>query len=93
MSQIQDNPAASRFELLEDGVIAFVAYRKDGNRIVLTHTEVPDVMAGRGVGSKLVHGVLDQLRSCGAVVVPQCEFVAAYIERHPEFRDLQAGAG
>jgi predicted GNAT family acetyltransferase len=56
----------------------------------LTHTEVPAVLSRQGVGSKLVRGVLDRLRAEGSKVVPRCEFVAAYMERHPEYRDLLA---
>jgi predicted GNAT family acetyltransferase len=66
------------------------ADRRTGNRIVLTHTEVPEAMAGQGVGSKLVSGVLDSIRVQGAMVVPRCEFVAAFIERHPGYRSLVA---
>ncbi len=43
-----------------------------------------------GFGSKLVRGVLDRIRAAGVKVVPRCEFVAAYIGRHPEHRDLLA---
>jgi predicted GNAT family acetyltransferase len=90
MSDIRDNPARNRFEMVEDGDIAFVAYRRDGNRIALTHTEVPEALAGQDIGSKLVRGVLDRLRAADATVVPLCELVAAYIERHPEYRDMVA---
>ena len=50
-------------------------------------------MSGQGVGSKLVGGVLDSIRRDGAKVVPRCEFVAAYVERRPEYRDLMAHEG
>jgi len=29
----------------------------------------------------------------GLKIVPRCEFVAAYVERHPEYRDLLADEG
>ena len=88
MSDARDNPAASRFEMTSGDSTAFMEYRRAGDRIVLTHTEVPEALSGRGVGSKLVRGVLDALRAEGAKVVPRCGFVAAYIGRHPEYRDL-----
>ena len=73
------------------GAVAFVEYRREGgDHIVLTHTEVPEALSGQGVGSKLVRGVLDALRAEGPKVVPRCEFVAAYVERHPEYRNLMA---
>ncbi|GGC68514.1 N-acetyltransferase [Siccirubricoccus deserti] len=93
MVEVRDNPAMSRFEMAEGGSTAFVAYRREGSRMVLTHTEVPEAMTGQGVGSKLVRGVLDRLRQEGVTVLPRCEFVAAYFERHPEYRDLLVGPG
>ncbi len=94
MSEVRDNPAGSRFEMTSSDAVAFVAYRREGyDRIVLTHTEVPEVLSGQGVGSKLVRGVLDALRAEGSKVVPRCEFVAAYVARHPEYRDLLADEG
>jgi predicted GNAT family acetyltransferase len=94
MSDVRDNPARSRFEMASGGAVAFVEYRREGgDRIVLTHTEVPEALSGRGVGSKLVRGTLEALRTEGSRVVPRCEFVAAYVERHPEYRDLLADTG
>ena len=90
MLVVSDNPAMSRFEMPSGGAIAFVEYRRAGDRIVLTHTEVPEALSGQGVGSKLVSGVLDQIRSEGTMVVAECEFVAAFIERHPGYRSLVA---
>jgi predicted GNAT family acetyltransferase len=52
---------------------------------------VPDALAGRGVGSKLVKGALDQVRSQGLKVVARCPFVKAYIEKHAEYADLLNG--
>jgi predicted GNAT family acetyltransferase len=90
MLMVRDNPTMSRFEMVSGDALAFVEYRRTGNQIVLTHTEVPEAMAGQGVGSKLVSGVLDVLRAEGAMIVPRCDFVAAFIERHPGYRDLIA---
>ena len=94
MSEVRDNPAMGRFEMVSGDAVAFVEYeRSGGDRIALLHTEVPEALSGQGVGSKLVRGVLDALRAEGAKVVPRCEFVAAYVERHPEYRDLLADEG
>lgn len=72
-----------------DGV-AYVVYKREGRRVVLIHTEVPEALSGQGIGSKLVRGTLDQLRADGDEIVPRCEFVAAYIARHPEYEDMIA---
>jgi len=41
-------------------------------------------------GSSLAKGVLEAIRAEGRTVVPQCEFIAGYLERHPEYQDLVA---
>ena len=90
MLMVSDNPAMHRFEMTSGDAVAFVEYQRVGDQIILTHTEVPEAMSGQGVGSKLVAGVLDKIRSEGAKVVAQCEFVAAFMERHPGYQSLAA---
>ena len=69
---------------------ATAAYQIEGDTIVFTHTLVPKAIEGRGVASKLIRAALDSARDAGLKVVAQCPFVAAYIERHPEYRGLLA---
>ena len=88
MPDVKDNTARHRYEMAVDYEIAFVTYETAPGRIVLLHTEVPSALSGRGVGSALARGVLDDIRSRGLRVVPRCEFIASYIERHPAYADL-----
>ena len=89
-TSVRDNRAEHEFEMAVDGERAIAAYQREGDTIVFTHTVVPPAIEGRGVGSKLVRAALDAARDQHLTVVPQCPFVAAYIERHPEYRDLVA---
>ena len=86
--EVRNNEAESRFETIVEGNTAFAAYRRDGDRIIFTHTEVSEAMGGRGVASQLVRGALDQVRRQKLTVVPQCAYVAAFIRRNPEYADL-----
>ena len=90
MQIVRDNKAEQEFELVVDGHRALAAYQMEGDTIVFTQTIVPKAIEGRGVASKLIRAALDSVRDRGLKVVPQCPFVAAYIERHPEMRDLLA---
>jgi uncharacterized protein len=87
---VRDNTALSRFELDANGVTAFVTYRLGNGAITLQHTETPVQARGQGIASKLIKGTLDQVRSRGLKVIPRCDFVSAYIAKHPEYRDLLA---
>lgn len=64
--------------------------REHGDRVTFTHTEVDPDVEGHGIGSTLVRWALDDVRSRGGSVDPQCPFVAAYIRRHAEYQDLVA---
>ena len=89
-SSVRDNTALSRFELDAGGVTAFVTYRLGDGVITLAHTETPPQARGQGIASRLIEGTLDILRERGLKVIPRCDFVRAYIARHPEYRDLVA---
>jgi predicted GNAT family acetyltransferase len=89
MAHVERNAAVRRYELQVDGETALVQYRdEDDGTVRLLHTEVPKALGGRGIGSVLAKGVLDVIRAEGRRVVPECEFIAAYIDRHPEYQDL-----
>ncbi|HRF09641.1 MAG TPA: GNAT family N-acetyltransferase [Xanthobacteraceae bacterium] len=90
MSEVRDNPEQSRFELEVDGHLAIAVYRLEASVITFTHTEVPEQLGGRGIGSKLAKGALDQVRGRGLKVVPRCPFIKAWIEKHPDYQDLLA---
>jgi predicted GNAT family acetyltransferase len=86
---VRDNPVEFRYEILRDGEpVGFIQYWISGERIGLVHTEVLSLAKGQGVGSRLVAGVLDEIRARGLSVIPQCPFVVVYLRRHPEQRDL-----
>ena len=85
---IVNNTRAHRFELTVDGHMAKSWYRLSPGVITFTHTEVPEELEGRGIGSRLVRAALDHARAEGLKVVPLCPFTAAWIKRHPDYADL-----
>jgi uncharacterized protein len=86
-----DNASQSRFELSIDGAVAgFADYSIEGDAVRITHTQVAPEHEGGGVGSKLAKAALDQVRERGQKVVPHCEFIASYIQRHQDYADLVA---
>ena len=86
------NPDQHRYEARIDGELAgFAAYRLDDDLVVFTHTEVDDRFGGRGVGSALAREGLDDVRAHGSGRVrAECEFIAGWIDKHPDYADLVA---
>ena len=85
---VRHNAAANRFEAAMGAHLAVAEYVLEDGRMVLTHTFVPPELRGRGLAEKLVRPALDLARAEGRRVVPQCSYVATFIERHPEYQDL-----
>ena len=91
---VTDNQDQHRFEARVDGELAgFAEYRLRGDDVIIfTHTEVDDAYEGRGVGSALARQALDAVRDAGERrVVPRCPFIKAWIDRHPDYRELVHG--
>ena len=82
--QVIENQDESRFELMLDGALAELVYRRRADRLVLVHTEVPDSLGGRGVGGLLVRAAVDRAARDGLTIVPLCPFARSWLERHPD---------
>lgn len=82
--EITRNEQAGRFELAADPDAGRLEFRRDDRGLVLVHTEVADRLEGEGVASALVREALDHAEAEGLAVVPECEFVAGWLERHPD---------
>ena len=88
MPDVVNNKAQHRYELTVDGHLAATYYSIADGVVTFIHTEVPSELGGKGVGSALVKGALDQVRADGLKVIAQCPFVKAYIDKHSEYADL-----
>lgn len=90
---VTHNLARTRFEAAPQGLLATCDYRRQGDVLVLHHTEVPPSLQGQGVAADLVSAALDFARSQGLRVRPTCSYVASYMRRHPETLELLEGRG
>ncbi|AZI44591.1 N-acetyltransferase (plasmid) [Deinococcus psychrotolerans] len=88
-TELRDNSAKHQYEIFSgDQLVGLAKYRVSGNTVNLYHTEVEDGHEGEGLGSQLAKHALDDVKAQGKQVIPSCPFIAAYIERHPEYQDL-----
>lgn len=95
MNKITKNTDLNRFEttIEKDGTpyTGYLTYQlKDEHTLIYDHTIVPKELGGRGVGSALVKHALDYAQSEGKKVVPQCWFVAKYINKYEQYGHLLA---
>jgi predicted GNAT family acetyltransferase len=90
--EVRDNPARTRYELfVDDHLVGFTEYHpRDDGAYLLPHTVITERERGAGHGGALVQAALDDARRRGWRIVPQCPFVARFIEEHPDYADLVA---
>jgi predicted GNAT family acetyltransferase len=79
---------SGRFEIERDGHVAYLEYTLAGKVLQLIHSEVPEQLRGQGLASELAKSALDWAREHGVKVDVICESVAAYLSKHPEYKDL-----
>ena len=80
------NEEKHRFEMHVDGHMAYEVFKRFRGGIALLHTIVPEELGGRGIGGQLVRYILDYAAENNLKVQPDCPFVKAYIDKHPEYQ-------
>ena len=88
MPTVRHEPDANRFVADTEAGEAELVYRGGEDAISFVHTLVPEGARGDGVGSELAEAGLAYARENGLRVKPQCPFVEAYMNDHPETQDL-----
>jgi predicted GNAT family acetyltransferase len=87
---VTDNTERGRFELVEDGHIAFADYSRSGGMVIIPHVETPVALRGKGTAGRLMEGIVALVRAEGEMISPLCPYAAAWLKRHPEHQDLVA---
>jgi uncharacterized protein len=89
--EVRDVPERNRYEAVIDGAVAgFIEYQEANGDRAFLHTEVSDDFEGKGVGSALAKGALEDLRAKQVKVRPFCPFVSGWIRRHQDYLELVA---
>lgn len=90
MTDMIDNTAAGRFELAEQGLIAYADYRLTPGRMIIDYVFSPPALRGGGAAGRLMKGVAEAARARNLKITPLCGYAAAWLKRHPEMADLVA---
>ena len=83
-----DNVEAHRYEIAMGDAVAFLEYRRRSRSIALIHTEVPEPLQGKGLGSLLATAAFEDARANDRLVIVICPYVTAYLTRHPEYQSF-----
>ncbi len=89
---VTNNEQEQRYEFIVDDQVSFIDYEKKGDKIFLTHTEVPEELEGKGVASAMVEKTFTEIENQGLKVVPYCSYVKVFLKRHPEWNRLIVAA-
>ena len=90
--ELQDHGSKGRYVLRSPGgAEAEMTFTKVGeHKIIIDHTEVPDVFRGQGAGLRLVTRAVEDARASQKKIIPLCPFAASQFRRHAEWADVLA---
>jgi predicted GNAT family acetyltransferase len=87
MSPVNHDRSAHRFTTEVDGHRGVLDYMISDRVMTITHTGVPQPIAGRGIAAELMRAAVSAAREEGWTIEPACSYAAAYLRRHPEDQD------
>lgn len=82
------NDQLHRFEMMLFDDTAFIEFVESEKTFTLIHTEVPESLQGKGIGSAIIEKTLSYAKANGFVIKPICPFVLAFLKRHPEWNEI-----
>jgi predicted GNAT family acetyltransferase len=83
-----DNTAQNRFELEENGLLAWAEYRVRDGRYLVTHVEAEPPLRGTGAAGRLMQAIVERARAQNLAIEPRCSYARSWFERHPEAQDV-----
>lgn len=70
-------------------LLAEMTYSKAGDKlIIIDHTDVSDVLRGKGAGKQLVSAAVEFARKQGIKILPLCPFAKAIFDKTPAYKDV-----
>ncbi len=86
----KDDGSKGMFYVEQDNsVLAEMAYVWAGtDKIIIDHTDVSDLLAGKGVGKQMLTKAVEFAREKGLKIIPLCPFAKSVFARVKEFSDV-----
>ena len=88
--QHKENGSKGSFYIEVEGKIAGeMTYVWSGeNKIIIDHTEVGEILKGKGAGKLLLAKLIDWAREKQIKILPLCPFAKAAFDKTPEYADV-----
>jgi predicted GNAT family acetyltransferase len=83
-----DNQGEQRFELTENGFLAWAEYRIRDGKYVIPHVEAEPPLRGTGAADRLMAGIVAHARANQLVIEPRCSYARIWFMRHPDAADV-----
>ncbi len=83
-----DNKDQGRFELEENGFLAWAEYRIRDGHYVIPHVEAEPPLRGTGAAGRLMQQIVEHARAGQFVIVPRCSYARIWFQRHPDAADV-----
>ena len=78
------NEIENKYEYHIDNYIAYITYDNQDGNMHLTHTIVPEQLAGKGLAKILLEDVLETILKEKKKSVAKCSYIVKYQEKNPE---------
>ena len=78
---IEHDENRNEFSMNVDGQKVFINYHLKNDIYYLTHSEVPQIFRGKGIGKILVKATYDFLNKNSMTAVPVCSFIKAVVSK------------
>jgi hypothetical protein len=89
-NNVTNNAAQSRYELTEQGHMAYADYRKEQGTLYIKYVFAPPELRGSGAAGRLMDGVTGFARAENLKIMPICGYAASWLRKHKEHHDLMA---
>ena len=84
----QDNKGAFFIEQHGNRLAEMTFTRAGEKRIIIDHTQVLDVLRGKGAGKQLVAAAVSHAQQNGLKIIPLCPFAKSVFDKVPEYQDV-----
>lgn len=86
----QESQSKGAFYMEEGDIrLAEMSYSRAGDKLlIIDHTEVSDVLKGKGAGKQLVAAAVDHARRHDLKILPLCPFAKSVFDRVTEWQDV-----